>query len=122
MGMKVLMVPHLDQIRGRTSGINRVVDEYFKELPRLGIELVGPSAESYDVKIAHAGAKDNKGDWANVCMTHGLYWSSDHNAPRSEFDTNERVIQSARHAKEVTVPSPWAVSYTHLTLPTTPYV
>ena len=119
--MKVLMIPHLDTIRDRReSGINRVVAEYFHYLPAFGIEMVGRDAE-YDIKVSHAGSND-KGDWPDVAHNHGLYWTSDHNAPRWEYKANRDVIDAVRHASQVTVPSHWVAEAFQRDMRFTPHV
>lgn len=104
--MKVLMLPHLSSWQGKKdeSGIRRVVEAYFKHLPKFGIELVARNATNYDLTVAHAGMG---GGNAEVIHNHGLYWTADYKAAAWEYKSNADVINSIRHAKQVTVPSPW---------------
>jgi len=100
------MIPHLSlwQKSKDESGIRRVVEAYFKHLPSYGIELVARNATSYDLVAAHAGMG---GGGADVAMCHGLYWTADYQAAAWEFKSNADVVKTIRHAKQVTVPSPW---------------
>jgi len=101
--MKVLMVPHRTQLQGE-SGINRVVEAYFRHLPEFGVELVSPDATGYDLKAVHAGAT---GADCDVSHNHGLYWTADYPASDAEFAANANVILALRAAREITVPSRW---------------
>lgn len=104
--MKVLMIPHASNFAGSKdeSGIRRVVEAYFHYLPQFGVEFVARNATDWDLKVTHAGMGDPDAD---VAMTHGLYWTADYQAPAWEYATNAKVIAAVRHAREVTVPSPW---------------
>ena len=104
--MKVMMVPHLiDFERGMENGIKRVVEGYFRHLPKFGVELVSPNASDFDIIAAHAGIA---GGDATVSHLHGIYWTADYpESGRWQYKVNARVIESIRHAKEVTVPSAW---------------
>lgn len=101
--LKVRMVPHLSQMGGE-SGIKRVVEAYFKYLPKFGIELVDPKAGSYDIVAAHAGMLGGECDVAHL---HGIYFTADYLATYEEYVTNRNVIQAALTAKVVTVPTSW---------------
>lgn len=101
--MKVLSIPHLEEVQASESGIRRVVEAYFKYLPRYGIEMVSPKATSFDVKASHAGAS---GD-ASVTHIHGVYWTEDYMANIWEWKINGWVAKTCRQTKEITVPSEW---------------
>lgn len=104
--MRVMMVPHLGGYKAGKdeSGIRRVVEAYFKYLPQFGVNLVDPKCLSFDLLAAHAGGQTGDCD---VAHCHGLYWTGDYLAPAWEYEINQRVIQSVRHARLVTVPSEW---------------
>lgn len=106
MTIKVRMVPHVDEYRKEESGIRRVVENYFRHLPKFDIDLVhrDTKREDFDLLAVHAGAYDGPAD---ICHNHGLYWTADHETAAWEWRTNMRVINSIRHAKEVIVPSAW---------------
>jgi glycosyltransferase involved in cell wall biosynthesis len=97
------MYPHLDELSGMSSGIAQVVKYYFKHLPELGIELVDPLAESYDLDVGHAAARPG----AMVHHSHGLLWTGDKKYGDSSYNTNRDLVAAIRYAKEVTVPSAW---------------
>lgn len=99
--MKVKMIPHLDDLAGE-SGINRVVEAYFKHLPDFGIELVKDG--SHDLRAVHAGASGGDCDVAHL---HGMYFTADYQASDWEWRVNARIVEAIRHAKEITVPSDW---------------
>ena len=101
--MKVLMVPHLEEVQSEESGIRRVIESYFKHLPEYGIELVPPKSTSCDIKASHAGSS---GD-CNVVHCHGLYWTADYVASIWEWKVNQWLAKTCRQTKEITVPSEW---------------
>ena len=101
--MRVTMYPRT--ITGDESGITRVRRAYEKYLPDYGVELVteGPC----DLKAVHAGSMECRPDEIVVAHLHGLYWTADYDAPKFEYHTNQKVINSMLHAKEMIVPSAW---------------
>jgi glycosyltransferase involved in cell wall biosynthesis len=98
-----MMVPDIDMAKDGVSGIHTVVRAYYRVLPKYGIDLVPYKAE-HDVSIAHAGMFDA---FADVAMTHGIYFTADYNAHTHEWRANNYVVNSIRAAYYVTVPSPW---------------
>lgn len=105
--MKVRMIPHVDQFKDnpRTeSGIRRVIEAYFRGLPEYGVELVDRNATTFDLRANHAGMEGAAVDVAHV---HGMYWTADYPAEQWELKANRLVIDSIRHASQVTVPSSW---------------
>ena len=101
--VKVRMYPHLKELSGMSSGIAQVVKYYFKHLPDYGIELVDPSATSYDLDAGHAAAHPG----AMVHHSHGLLWTGDKKYGDSSYHTNADLVSAIRYAKEATVPSAW---------------
>ena len=101
--MKVLMLPHIDRIRGDSHGIARVIEAYFKYLPEFGVEMVGEDDE-HDLKVVHAGLT---GADCDVAILHGMYWTADYEAAKWEYKSNANIVDALRHAKEITVPSEW---------------
>jgi glycosyltransferase involved in cell wall biosynthesis len=101
--VRVLMVPHFEQVRREENGIRRVIEAYFKHLPKHGIEFVAPKATSYDLKVAHAGSATD----AQVAHNHGVYWTAEYESSAWEYEVNARVIESVRQASQITVPSQW---------------
>ena len=101
--MKVLMLPQMRHFRSEESGIKRVVEAYHKYGPQFGIEYVD-EGEPYDLKVSHAGTNTENIDVAHL---HGLYWSADVSCSKWEWKANANVIEAARQAKIITVPSEW---------------
>jgi glycosyltransferase involved in cell wall biosynthesis len=100
---KVKMAPCIEDFDTEESGIKRVVEAYTKYLPEFGFEVLPKKATEFDVSVTHAGSFVG----ADVCMLHGLYWTADYHAASWEWHVNKNVIDSMKHAKEVTVPSAW---------------
>ena len=116
--IKVLMSPHLDSFKKHESGITRVVEAYFRYLPDYDVQLVKPG-ESYDLHVAHAGMT---GKECHVATLHGIYWTSDYHAGNWEYSANETIVDSLRHAREVTVPSPWVAETIQRDMRFTPHI
>jgi len=106
--LKVLSVPHLDQLGNGESGIHTVVRAYFRHAPDYDIEFLPPNTEQMDVLAIHAGMSGTfpRGG-PIVAHTHGLYWTADYEMGKWAFGANSTVVDSIRHAREVTVPSAW---------------
>lgn len=102
--MRVWMIPSLAQYEGEASGIATVVRRYHEYFPKFGIELVDGKETSYDLKVVHAGMTGGDTD---IAMLHGVYFTADYSAPNYEYRANANVIDAARHAKVITVPSHW---------------
>lgn len=101
--MRVLMLPTLEQMQKEESGIKRVVEAYHRYGPQFGMEFVGKGGR-YDIKVSHAGTNTENLD---VAMLHGLYWTADYPAASWEWRANAHVIEAARQARLITVPSNW---------------
>lgn len=115
--MRVLMVPHLSQYRREESGIRRVVEAYFQHLPQFGVELVGLQ-EPYDLLAAHAASTAR----CDIHHCHGLYWTADYEASAWEWKVNKQVIENARQARAITVPSAWVAETFQRDMRMTPHV
>jgi glycosyltransferase involved in cell wall biosynthesis/predicted flap endonuclease-1-like 5' DNA nuclease len=105
--MKVLMTPSVGRIKKITSGIDQVVVHYAKHLPKVGIELVDESSDNFDLLAVHIASPTFEVNVPIVQILHGLHWTADYAAPSWEYKVNSGVIETLRHAKEVTVPSSW---------------
>jgi len=122
--MKVLMLPHLSDFAdpGSESGIRRVVEAYFKHLPKFGVELVGKD-KPYDVLAVHAGCYEGYApNEPMVSHNHGLYWNADFPCPDWAYKANANVIRCIRHSREVTVPSSWVAETFQRDMHFTPHV
>lgn len=106
MMLKVFISPSPDQIK-LDNGIGQVVHAQYKYLPEYDIELVGDPSEA-EIITCHI----QQGDLprVDVLHSHGLYWSGD---PQSgtyhawHHEANRRILDAARRAFVVTVPSDW---------------
>lgn len=109
MTIKVLMVPHLDDIQPLpTNGISAVVKKYFEYLPQHGIEMLPPGSEDANIVAIHAGAtRSLPAKIPLVSHNHGLYWTADQEMDVWTHRVNETVINIARRAHALTVPSEW---------------
>lgn len=102
----VYINPHVSAIRD-DNGIGRVIHAQYRLLPQYGIELVG-SPDDAEIVAAHIS-----GDGlprVDILHCHGLYWTAD---PGSGLYTswhhtaNQKIIEAARQAYAITVPSQW---------------
>lgn len=102
--IRVLMFPSpLSQDRKAVSGIHTVVRAYEKVFPEYGMEFVHPE-DACDVVITHAGMASA---YSDISMLHGIYFTAEYPAMKTEWRANAHVIRSARRARFVTVPSEW---------------
>ena len=105
------MIPQLSGFNSDEGGIKRVVESYHRYAGEYGIEYVDchlNDVEKYDVFAVHAGSYNrlppNK---PIICHAHGVYWTADYTAQSWEWAVNAKVIDSARRATTITVPSNW---------------
>lgn len=106
MTVRVHITPTLAQIRD-DNGIGRVIEAQTRLLPAHGITLVDEPAQA-DVIACHI----QQGDMprVDVLHLHGLYWSGDPGSGTYSgwhHGANRRIIEAARRAQAITVPSPW---------------
>ncbi len=121
--MKVAMVPSPDTIEAqRPSGITTIVRKYTEYLPSVGIEIVEPDAEYFDVAAAHASVAEPPSNVPFVEHCHGLYWSAHYNTERWEELGNRHVIENVRAANAVTVPSEWVAETFRRDMHLSPFV
>lgn len=106
MPIKVRMFPSPNRIKKQEDGISQVIINYGRYLPKYDVELV--DGDSFDVASVHAGMVNHEEiDGPIVSQCHGLMWTGDRMGARWEWEANKNVVESIRHAKEVTVPSSW---------------
>lgn len=122
--MKVMMVPSWANVSGHEeSGIKTVIKKYFEHLPAVGIELVSPKTDSFDLLAVHAGMTKEFPIDAPLCAhLHGLYWTADYDAAMWESKVNRDVIEGIRYATTVTVPSEWVAEPFRRDMHLQPYV
>jgi len=106
--IKVQMVPHPSANKDAVSGIDTVIRKWAEHFPDFGLHIVGPEDGDFDVLSIHAGMTDRIPNGVPmVSNLHGLYWSADYKASSWEWDANSQVIECARRAHMITVPSEW---------------
>jgi glycosyltransferase involved in cell wall biosynthesis len=102
--LRVHISPTVEQVLP-DNGVGQVVHAQYKYLPNCGIELTGP--DNADVIASHI----QQGDLprVDVLMCHGLYFSDIEHAPYQKWhrEANQRIVDAARKAIAVTVPSRW---------------
>lgn len=119
------MVPHAEGYRNNRdeSGIRRVVEAYFKYLPRYGVDLIPKDKDDFELLAVHAGAADaSQVTVPQIAHCHGLYWSADYPAQKFEWAANAKVIDSLRRARTITVPSEWVAETIRRELRVNPFV
>jgi glycosyltransferase involved in cell wall biosynthesis len=119
MTIKLKMIPQPDNFHQEGFGIHRVVDAYFKYLPRFDIDLVPVNAKRYDIKAVHAGMTNKDCDVAHL---HGLYFTADYPATNWEYKSNENIVNALHYAKQVTVPSSWVTEVFQRDMRFTPHI
>lgn len=102
--MKVYISPQLHQTSDN-NGIGRVIHAQYKYLPAYGVELVGTPEEA-DIVAAHVNSDGLPR--VDVLHCHGLYWTAEAGSYSTwHHDQNARIIETARQAESVSVPSNW---------------
>jgi glycosyltransferase involved in cell wall biosynthesis len=106
--MKVRVVPHVDDLKTGESGIHTVVRKWFAHGKKFGIDFVDKHDDNFDVLAVHAGM-GSKYPHGTPCAVHlhGIYWTADLPMLAQEWKANLAVIDSIRHADQITVPSNW---------------
>lgn len=101
--VRVSMTPHPTEIGGEAnSGIAQVVLNWAKLLPKHGIRIV-PKGHPAQVSIGHAAADPT----ADINVSHGLLWTEEMDVGQYGFEINEKLIEAAKNAKRIIVPSRW---------------
>lgn len=105
--MKVFLSPRASQA-APDNGIGRIVHAQEKYLPAYGVSFTD-DPRSADVVVFHAGSASPNDKRVDVLINHGLYWSDVAHTEfsRSNNVANQRIIEAARRAKIITVPSDW---------------
>src|SRR5512147_1382352 len=104
MTLRVHIAPTAEQVQA-DNGVGQVVRAQYTYLPDYGIELVGP--ENADVIACHIQHGDLPR--VDVLHCHGLYWHDTEHAPYATWhhEANQRIVDAARRAIAITVPSAW---------------
>lgn len=101
---KVFMTPSPYRVNG-TNGIEQVCLYYAKYMPEFGFEYTDDLRQA-DLIANHAGTGDIVNGLPFVAHVHGLYWKNP-DLQLWQYKANANVINSIRHADQVTVPSEW---------------
>lgn len=90
------------------NGIGQVVHQMARLLPEFGIELVEDPARA-DVTACHI---ESQGRPVDVLHCHGLYFEDLPHVPyqRWHLEANRRIVETARAARAITVPSAWVAA------------
>lgn len=103
--MKLFLTPQIEEL-DETGGIRRVVEAQHKYLPALGFEFVDSPGKA-DIVAAHVTGDELPR--IDVLHLHGMYFDGDGGQyDQWQRDTNRRIVESARRARAITMPSEWA--------------
>lgn len=119
MTLRVHIAPTADQVQ-TDNGVGQVVSAQYRYLPDFGIELVG--SDEADVIACHI----QQGDLprVDVLHSHGLYFSDIDHAPYEKWhrEANQRIVDAARRAIVITVPSAWVAEPFRRDMRITPHI
>ncbi len=105
MNLKVCLLPKPKDPANRINGVDQVIYFMHKYLPEAGVELV-ESPDEADIVASHISSL-GKGP-VDVVHCHGLYPTGKQpSMGNGLWEVNKKVIDAARRARMVTVPSPW---------------
>lgn len=102
--MRICLLPEQQKL-APTHGIGRVLHAQHKYLPAYGFEFVDSDADLY---IGHTQQFDMPR--IDVLLCHGLYWTGDKNSGNYNdysLSANRSIIDAARRAVAIVVPSEW---------------
>jgi len=85
-------------------GIGQVVSAYQRFLPEYGVEFTEDEDQA-DLVVVHAGEHTKRAPHIHHC--HGLYPTATLDKSESYFRMNADVIENARTARQIVVPSEW---------------
>jgi glycosyltransferase involved in cell wall biosynthesis len=105
--MKVFMAPRASTAAS-DNGIGRIIHAMERLLPAYGISFTDDQGGA-DIRVFHAGTATPNDKIVDVLINHGLYWQDlqHQQFSRSNNVANQRIIDAARRAKIITVPSDW---------------
>lgn len=119
MTLRVCINPNAEQTQP-DNGVGQVIHAQYKYLPNLGIELTGPDAA--DVIACHI--QQGELPRVDVLHCHGLYWQDVEHAPYQTWhhEANARIVDAARKAITITVPSAWVAEPFKRDMRITPHI
>lgn len=101
--MKLHISPTLSDVHERGS-IWQIMTAQRQYLPNYGIEVV-EDAEQADMFLAHIGKRGIPR--VDVLQLHGLHWTADWPMRAAKDKINRMIIEAAREARRILVPSEW---------------
>lgn len=104
--MRVCLLPTMQTMRP-DNGIGRVLYAQHKYLPALGFELT-TEIDGADLYVGHTQQFDMPR--IDCLLLHGAYWLGDLNSGeygQYHIEANAAIINAARKARAITVPSEW---------------
>lgn len=119
--MKVLSIPHLNQLSDSESGIHSVIRHYFRLAPQYDIDFV-TDEDSFELVAIHAGMGRPEQSAPTISHLHGLYWTGDFHMPNWAYRSNEHIVKALRVADQVTVPSQWVAKTLQRDMHSRPHV
>lgn len=119
--IKLEMTPHPDELKGKEhSGIAQVVLNWDRYLPEFGIDIAPRNDPvAADISVGHSASNQN----ADIHFSHGLLWTED--MPElggNAREVNATLIQSAKNARRVIVPSQWVADVYRRDMRISPHV
>lgn len=102
--IRVHIAPGAEQVRA-DNGIGQVVHAMCRLLPEFDIELTGPD----DAEVIAAHIQQGGLPRVDVLHCHGLYFGDIEHAPYHTWhhEANARIVDAARKALAITVPTRW---------------
>lgn len=119
--MKVLSIPHIDQLSNSESGIHTVVRYYHHHAPEYDIQFV-TEADDFELVAIHAGMGKSIQPVPIVAHLHGLYWTADYAMPNWAYRSNQHIVDVIRHADQISVPSNWVAETLQRDMHISPHV
>ena len=103
--MKLFLNPPAKKKEKLGSGVDVVVYQMTKHLQEIANVFLVPTVDEADIFATHISAEGSRP--ADVLHCHGLYPTQDRESDKWMWKINQLVIESAKKAVLVTVPSPW---------------
>lgn len=104
--MRVCMYPTPDEIESN-HGIGRIIHAMYRYLPALGVQFVDDVSQP-DLVATHTQMFDFPS--VDVLHLHGMYWTGDPGSGEyypMHHHANRMIVEGARQARLITVPSQW---------------
>lgn len=118
--IRISMTPHPDELKGKEhSGIAQVVLNWGRYLPEFGIDIIPQNDPTPpDVSIGHSSSNKS----ADIHFSHGLLWTEEMDLGPYAYEVNADLIESAKYARNIIVPSEWVADVYRRDMRINPYV